>query len=271
MKQQITIAFLVFCLALPSSVRALEGLPGSTWGDFHWELPDDGRDNLILEGWVRQGMAWKKWQKNTASLLLTTYITARYKWDSRGYDWNNYLGPGIGTALELYNPEGPLLSWGVEHIYQMNYRSGGEDPYTALYMNWYDWWGFTSKEYPGSTWGDLRWEIPNSGSDNLILEGWVKQGKELSRWKKGGNDFILNPFVKVRFKWDSESLDWNNYIAPGAGISVDMESEKGPLISYGTEYVWEKRFRSGDDVHRIDFFVRWYAWWDLAKKEAIAK
>lgn len=267
MNRLIIIFLAILWLALPSVVGAIEGFPGSTWGDIYGEFPHPGDDNAILEGWVRQGVAWKRWERGPVSLLLNTYVTARYKWDSKGFEWNNYLGPGVGASIDMYVPDGPQISWGVEHIYQMNYRSANSTPYTALFMNWYHWWDIQKKKYPGSTWGDVRWEVPNSGDSNLILEGWIRQGIALKRWEKGSTTFVLNPFLTVRYKMDDQHLDWNNYIGPGGGIAIDMESPKGPLVSWGVEYTWEKRLRSGsEDNHRVDVFMRWYAWWDLKKK-----
>ena len=269
MKRHIFVVFAVICLALPSVGHALEGLPGSTWGDLHWEIPDSGDSNVILEGWIRQGIAWKKWRSGTASFQLNTYLTARYKWDSEGLDWNNYLGPGAGVAIEMYRPDGPLFSWGVEHIYQMNYRSSDQEPKTALFMNWYHWWDMGSGGYPGSTWGDLRWEIPNTGATNVILDGWIRQGIVWKRWEDGRTNFILNPYLKVRYKLDSEGLDWNNYVGPGAGLAIDMESPEGPLVSWGIEYSWEKNLQSGSDANRVELYMRWYAWWGLMRKEPV--
>ncbi|NJD55318.1 MAG: hypothetical protein FIA94_02815 [Nitrospirae bacterium] len=268
MKRYIIVLLIVACFVLPSFAHAIESLPGSTWGDLHAEFPDSGGSNAILEGWIRQGIGWKKWEKGSTSFLLNTYLTARYKWDSEGLDWNNYIGPGFGAAIEMSNPHGPLVSWGAEYIHEYDYRSNDENPYTALYMNWYHWWDLEGTKYPGSTWGDLRYEIPNGGDSNLILEGWIRQGITWKRWEREGRTYILNPYLKVKYKWDSEGLDWNNYISPGAGVALDMESPKGPLLSWGVEYSWENDFRSGDDVHKVEVFMRWYAWWDLKHKES---
>jgi hypothetical protein len=171
----------------------------------------------------------------------------------------------VGAAIDYYAPRWPIASWGIEYIQQQNYRSGDDNPYTALFMNWFHWWDIQNKGYPGTTWGDLRWEIPNSGTKNLILEGWVRQGITLKRWERGQTNFLLGPYGRIRYKWDSRGLDWNNYVAPGVGIALDMESGKGPLVSWGVEYSWQKNYRSGDDVHLVEVFMRWYAWWDLKK------
>lgn len=261
----IVIFSFIGCIVFPSVVHAIEGFPGSTWGELRWEVPESSSNNAILEGWVRQGIAWKKWQKETASFKLISYLTARYKWDSEELDWNNYIGPGAGIAIDMYRPHGPFVSWGLEHIYQLNFRSGDNEPRSALYMNWFHWWDIQNKGYPGAAWGDFRYEVPNTGKSNMILEGWIRQGITLKRWERKPNTFTLNPNARVRYKWDSQGLDWNNYIGLGAGILLDMDSAKGPLMSWGVEYNWEKNFQTGDDSHKVIFYMRWYAWWDLKK------
>jgi hypothetical protein len=266
MKRHIIFLISIICLCLPSAVHAVEGLPGSAWGDLHWEVPKSGDNNVILEGWIRQGIAWEKWQKETTNFQLTTYLTARYKWDQKEFDWDNYLSPGAGISIDMSRPNGPLVSLGLEHLYQMNYRSGTQEGKSALFMNWYHWWNFDNKKYPGATWGDLRWEIPNTGTGDAILQTWVRQGIVIKRWDYGSNNFLLNPYLKFSYKGDSESLDWNNYFGSAVGIALDMESAKGPILSWGIEYVWENNIRTGDHPQRITVFMMWYFWWDLIKK-----
>jgi hypothetical protein len=266
MKRLILFFLIAVCLGFPSVAPAIEGFPGSTWGELYQEFPHPGASDAVLQGWIRQGVGWKRWKTGETSFLLDTYVTARYAWDSRGFTWYNYLGPGVGVSLDMYSPTGPLISWGAEHIYEMDYRAASPAPYTALFTNWYHWWDLKKNKYPGSTWGDLRWEIPNTGYSDVILDGWIRQGVVLKRWESGRNTFVLNPFLRVRYKWDSRGYEWNNYVGPGAGIAVDMESAKGPYLSWGVEYGWEKNLHSGDDIHRVEIFMRWYAWWDLKKK-----
>ncbi len=267
MRRSFILFLTIMLLAVPSVVFAIEGLPGSTWGDFHFESLHPGPDDAILDGWVRQGIGWKRWKEGKISLLLDTYVTARYYMDSRGFNWYNYFGPGGGVSVDLSAPNAPAVSLGAEYIYQINYNSGTDRPYTALFSNWYHWWDIRGKGYPGSTWGDLRWEIPDKGgSRDLILEGWVRQGVVLKRWNEGNQTFVLDPYLRAKYKYDDLGLNYNNYVGPGAGIALDMERSKGPLLSLGVEYGWEKDWRSGTSVNRVEVYLRWYGWWDLKKK-----
>jgi len=145
MKRNIIFLISIICLWLPSAVHAVEGLPGSAWGNIYWEVPKNGDNNLILEGWVRQGVAWEKWQKDTTSFQLTTYLTARYKWDSEKLDWNNYFGSAVGIALDMESAQGTLLSWGIEYVWENNIRTGDHTQRINVFMIWYFWWDLMKK------------------------------------------------------------------------------------------------------------------------------
>jgi len=253
------------CAGAPGAA-ALEGYPGSTWGDLYYEIPSPGSSDLVLEGWVRQGVALKRWPIGRAHLVLQSYATLRYKWDSLGLDWNNYLGPGAGLAVDLDLPSFPSMSAGVEYVHQWNTRPDVSLPYAALFVNWFGSWDVRSGRWPGSTWGDLRWEVPNSGPDDLILEGWVRQGWTLHRWRPAPYTFALSPYLRFRYKLDTLGLDWNNYAGPGVGLALDVDGLKGFLPAAGIEYAWEKNLSSPGGVHRIDLVVRWYGWWDLGRR-----
>jgi hypothetical protein len=250
-------------LGVPGAAPAVEGFPGSTWGDFYWEIPSPGESDAVLEGWIRQGVAWKRWPAGKARLVLQTYATLRYKWDSLGQDWNNYLGPGLGVAVDLTAPRFPLVTAGVEYVHQWNTRSEVAAPYTAPFLDWFHWWDVAKGDWPGTTWGSLRWEIPGSGPDNLVLLGWARQGLVLHRWKAQALAYVLSPYVRVRYGLDTLGLDWNNFAGPGIGLALDVDGLRGFQPAAGIEYAWEKNLTSPGGVHRLDLVVRWYGWWDL--------
>jgi hypothetical protein len=137
------VALALMCLVLCSgSASAIVGFRGSTWGDLRGELPKDGDSNLLLKGWVRQGVDWTKW----GSFTLNTYATLRYQADTDGLDYNNSVGPGIGVSLEAYSTKGIVAALGVEYIWD-RYLGLGANPLVdenaqkvVLYVNWYGWW-----------------------------------------------------------------------------------------------------------------------------------
>ncbi|MEW6109165.1 MAG: hypothetical protein AB1632_08405 [Nitrospirota bacterium] len=130
------------CLAVPAAAHAIDGFPGSTWGELRWETPRHGQQNLILEGWVEQGIHWMSWN----NIKLNTYAKIRYGWDSEKLDWNNSFGPGVGVALELLKPDGPHIRTGIEYIWERRYESGREIQKAIVFMNWYGWWDLKKKE-----------------------------------------------------------------------------------------------------------------------------
>lgn len=131
---------LFFCFA-PSEGRAVEGYPGSTWGELRWENTRHGQDNLLLNGWVEQGVDWVRW----GGVRLNTYGTIRYKWDSEGLDWNNSVGPGVGVALTGVDSGGDQIKVGIEYIWDSFYESGRTEEKAVLFMKWYGWWDIKGK------------------------------------------------------------------------------------------------------------------------------
>lgn len=131
------IALVLLCLVLCSgNAFAVVGFRGSTWGDLRGELPKDGNGNLLLKGWLRQGVDWTKW----GNVTLNTYATLRYQADTEGLDYNNSVGPGFGVSLEAYSQKGVVASLGVEYIWDRYTTVDETAQKLVLYVNWYGWW-----------------------------------------------------------------------------------------------------------------------------------
>jgi hypothetical protein len=135
-------AIMIMCWTLlPAGANAFEGFRGSTWGELKWELPKNTDDDLILDGWVRQGVDWKKWNGNTT---LNTFATVRYQLDSRGVDWNNSVAPGVGIGIDTYNPKGIVLGGSIEYLWERYWESDRTEPKLLVFVNWYGWWDLKS-------------------------------------------------------------------------------------------------------------------------------
>lgn len=119
-----------------SGAHAIVGFRGATWGDLRQEFPEELPDNLVLQGWVKQGVDWVEWRHAT----LNTYVALRYRWDTEGYDWNNTIGPALGLSLDLYSSKGLSATAGVEYIWDRYFESDRNDNKIALYLGWYGWW-----------------------------------------------------------------------------------------------------------------------------------
>lgn len=131
------IAIVLTCLVLCSgSAFAIVGFRGSTWGDLRGELPKEGDSNLLLNGWIKQGVDWTRW----GNVTLNTYATLRYQADTEGLPYNNSVGPGLGISLEAYSPRGAVASLGVEYIWDRYTTFDETAQKVVLYVNWYGWW-----------------------------------------------------------------------------------------------------------------------------------
>jgi hypothetical protein len=117
--------------------------------------------------------------------------------------------------------------------------------------------------FRGSSWGELKYDIPKEGENNLLWSGWVKQGVD---WVQVSDNITLNTYAKLHYNWDKEEQDWNNMIGPSVGISLDAYSPKGVVATMGVEYVWENHFLdSGYTDEKLVVYVNWFGWWDLKK------
>ncbi|MFH1755396.1 MAG: hypothetical protein ABIA59_06795 [Candidatus Latescibacterota bacterium] len=136
-RRAIGAALFIGCIVMSASIAfAVEGLRGSTWGDLRYDIPDEVDDDLILKGWIRQGIDWA----HVGKAMLSTYATVRYAWDSRGLDWNNSIGPGVGIALDAWSDKGFAGTLAVEYLVDRYYETDRTEKKVVIYMGWYGMW-----------------------------------------------------------------------------------------------------------------------------------
>jgi hypothetical protein len=137
------LVLIIFCLSISSEAVAIEGFRGSSWGELRWDVPTvEGKPELWLYGWVKQGVDWVKWGNTT----LNTYATLRYSVDTPQRDWNSHVGPGVGIGMDTYMPKGLAASWGVEYIWDRFYKSDRTEQKVVLYVNWFGWWDLKKRQ-----------------------------------------------------------------------------------------------------------------------------
>lgn len=137
--------FIVF-LWCATTAFAINGYPGSTWGELLWQTPAYGPQpnipDLIGDGWIRQGA-------DVASLDgadLVPYLTLRWTADTRALSWNNTVGPGIGISLLTAPIGNTSVTFGVENVWNYYYRDWSNPGNSRLtdtvnvYMDWYGSW-----------------------------------------------------------------------------------------------------------------------------------
>lgn len=136
----VAIAIFTAIFAYNTTTYAIEGYPGSTWGEVRQDIPNnsssDTPSNLLGQGYIEQGIDWTKW----GNLFLNSYATVRYKFDTAQYDYNNSVGPGLGFSLNYIAKNGSYLRLGVEHNWETFYTNGKTDEKTIIYGRWFQWW-----------------------------------------------------------------------------------------------------------------------------------
>ncbi|MDA8388410.1 MAG: hypothetical protein M0Z58_07105 [Nitrospiraceae bacterium] len=129
---------------------------------------------------------------------------------------------------------------------------------------------FAIESFPGSTWGELLWQVPAEGPQpnipDLVSQGWIRQGADVAQW--GGAHLV--PYLTIRYAVDTRGLSWNNTIGPGVGLSVLTVPMKQSSVTFGVENIWDYYDRDwGYSASRltdtVNVYMDWYGWWDLKK------
>ncbi|MDD2899192.1 MAG: hypothetical protein PHI31_10825 [Desulfuromonadaceae bacterium] len=117
--------------------------------------------------------------------------------------------------------------------------------------------------YPGSTWGEIRQDIPNQkgkdGPYNVVGQGYIEQGIDWERW----GEVFFNSYLTVRYKYDTMRYDWNNSVSPGAGLDLAYFDKSGNTLRLGLEHSFENFFNNGRVEEKTMVYVRWYKSWNL--------
>lgn len=141
MRMLFVVMLIAVSCVFPGRALAIEGYPGATWGTLEFEHSRLNDDNLVLDGWIEQGIHWATF--NTTKLI--TYATIKYTVDTRKLDYNNTFGPGLGIALDTYTKQGISLRLGLEYVWEKRFRTDTDNPKVSLYLNWYTNWDLKKK------------------------------------------------------------------------------------------------------------------------------
>jgi hypothetical protein len=135
----------VLCLFVTANAFALDGFPGSSWGELKLETPRravQGEQDLVLQGWIRQGVTLQRWGGDTQ---LNVYGTVRYTWDSQQNTWWNDVAPGLGLAVDTKLGKQFPMTFGVEYVWDRFFVSPHTEEKVIVYMNWFGWWDLGKK------------------------------------------------------------------------------------------------------------------------------
>jgi hypothetical protein len=115
---------------------------------------------------------------------------------------------------------------------------------------------------PGFTWGEIRYPSSEQAleRDDLVLEGAVDQGLDVLELSEKDR---LNIFARLRYKADTEELDFNNKVVLAGGARLLHQLSDSAVIGAGVLYEFDRRFRSNRNLDGVTAYVDGYGSWQL--------
>ena len=77
----------------------------------------------------------------------------------------------------------------------------------------------------------------------------------------------VTPFVGLGLVLDTKGYEWNNKVQPRIGMKVNKYFRKG-VVSVGSAYSYEHRFKSFDSSGLTVFVQDWFGWQPVAEKSS---
>jgi hypothetical protein len=115
---------------LTSPAFAIEGLPGSTWGQTSYEKAD--LSGPAIQGYVNQGIDWVTLP---GDLTLNTFVELRYRLRENNKEFFNAHGPVLGVELRR-SPFHLGVDYYWEQYPELNERSNRLQFYLSWYYDW---------------------------------------------------------------------------------------------------------------------------------------
>ncbi len=246
---------LLLVLLLPSRGLAIEGLPGSTWGEASHDV-----DSLVgsgAMGYVNQGVDWIVLPGGVA---FNTYAEFRYRLRSRNNDFYNAYGPLVGAELRKW-----IFKAGVDYIWERFPNLSETDNKFQYYLRWYDAWDLknavpTLKTLPvaglsGSIWGELSHDV-----DSLVGNGAIGYLNQRVDWIVLPGHITLNTFAEFRYRLRSRNNDFYNAYGPAIGVELRQS-----VFRLGADYFWERYPGLNETDSKVQFYLTWFVDWDLMR------
>jgi hypothetical protein len=108
--------------------------------------------------------------------------------------------------------------------------------------------------YPGSAWTEVGNYSPTEAT--VIANSYVEQGIKV--WQS--KSLALTPYAALTTSFDTKGYDWENKLKPEVGVKLTQSFTHG-LLSIGTAYAIEDRFKSGTERGgAIGYVNYWFGW-----------
>ena len=117
---------------------------------------------------------------------------------------------------------------------------------------------------PGQTWTTIG-NLSPIEHDNFYTQSYAEQGAALYGNRSGS--LTVTPYVSVGLVLDTKGFKWNNKIEPRVGVKVNHLFRNG-IVSLGTAYSYENRFRSIESSALILYAQDWFGWQSVANKSS---
>ena len=117
---------------------------------------------------------------------------------------------------------------------------------------------------PGQGWTSIGNQSPIE-HNNFYLQSYVEQGAAVFSTYSGS--FTVTPFIGLGVTLDTKGYEWNNKVQPRLGVKVNKYFAKG-VISVGSAYSYEDRFKSFDSSALTLFVQDWFGWQPVAEKSS---
>jgi hypothetical protein len=243
-----------------ATASAIEGLPGSTWGNatdsFHGYAPSTGWSEMT---WINQGIDWFTLP---GGITVNTYGEYRYRHRIQNKQYYDAQGPALGLEFkwtyfrlgtDYYWEKLPSWPGGVE-------RSNNREYYLTGYYAWdlNKATGLNTSKiggFPGGVWFNATYDAKGLTGSGFM--GWINQGID---WATLPGGIVFNTFAEYRFRERTKQFEYYDAQGPAAGITF-----RKSVFTLGLDYYWETdpELHGDRNYGYYELFLTWYIDWDL--------
>ncbi|HYK49193.1 MAG TPA: hypothetical protein VEU94_05665, partial [Terriglobales bacterium] len=101
--------------------------------------------------------------------------------------------------------------------------------------------------------------------NNIYSQSYFEQSAAVFANYSGS--ITVTPFIGVGLVLDTKGYEWNNKIQPQIGVKANKYFRKG-VISIGSSYAYEDRFKSFNSSGMTVFVQDWFGWQPVAEKSS---